>query len=72
VYFLFDTSYLNETNLKNSGVGLSFSPWAGKRERVFVDKLICARIASYYDSDGLNSLCAAVRSKNSYLKILRA
>lgn len=36
----------------------------------FVDKWIHLSVASYYDFDELGSLCAAVYSKSSYLKIL--
>jgi hypothetical protein len=46
-----------------------FSPWA-RRETNFVDRLIEARIASHYSSDGLSSLGAAAQYRCSSFRIL--
>jgi lipopolysaccharide export system protein LptC len=46
---------------------IAFSAWL-ERERDFVDKLMRARAAQRYESEGLDSLRANEQGNNSYLK----
>lgn len=42
--------------------------WAEKREIDFAGKVVHACIASHYESDGLDRLCATEQSKSHNLK----